>query len=379
MSRDVTSKDALSYDGKREDFLANPPVRVLVVDDSAFMRTAISRMIASESDFKVVAAASSGAEALDRIAALDPDVVTLDVEMPGLNGLDTLREIMTRFPRPVIMVSSATEKDADATFTALGAGAFDYVPKQLSSTSLDILHIQSDLIAKIRAAAYSRRRPDSLPPGKKPPHSWQEEVDTDLPSVQIVAIGTSTGGPKALQEILPILPRDLSVPVLIVQHMPVGFTAPFAQRLNTLCSVPVREATHHESIQTGVIYIAPAGVHMTVVRASDSSAMLSLNGQPENSLHKPSVDVMMKSVAKTYGASAMGVIMTGMGSDGAEGMKAIHRHGGFTLGQDESTCIVYGMPRACAEMGVLSRVVPLSRIPAQILKATHYRDHVRGA
>ncbi|HTW57885.1 MAG TPA: chemotaxis response regulator protein-glutamate methylesterase [Terriglobales bacterium] len=347
-------------------------VRVLVVDDSAFMRTALSRMIASESEFDVVATASSGPEALERIAALDPDVVTLDVEMPGLNGLETLRRIMSEAPRPVIMVSSVTEKDAETTFNALGAGAFDYIPKQLSSASLDILHIQSDLIAKIRAAAHSRRSPSSAPLSKKPPQStWPEDLQPS--SASIVAIGTSTGGPRALQEILPVLPHDLAVPILVVQHMPLGFTSPFAQRLNTLCSVPVHEAVDHEAIQKGVVYIAPAGRHMTVDRPSDSRALISLDTHPENSLHMPSVDILMKSVADAFGPSAMGVIMTGMGADGAEGMRAIHRRGGFTIGQDESTCTVYGMPRACAELGVLNRIVPLSKIPDQILKATRYR------
>jgi two-component system, chemotaxis family, protein-glutamate methylesterase/glutaminase len=350
------------------------PVRVLVVDDSAFMRTALSRMIASETGFEVVAAACSGSEALERIAALDPDVVTLDVEMPGLNGLETLRRIMNQFPRPVIMVSSVTEKDAEATFQALTAGAFDYIPKQLSSASLDILHIRRDLIAKIRAAAQSRRVLSVEPAAKKPPQPARIDArNTSLPAAAIVAIGVSTGGPKALQEILPGLPRDLAVPVLIVQHMPQGFTGPFAQRLNNLCPVTVREAVHLEPLQKGVVYIAPAGLHMTVDRQSDSHTLICLDHHPENSLHIPSADILMKSVAEAFGPSAMGVIMTGMGSDGALGMSAIHRVGGFTIGQDEASCTVYGMPRACAELGILSRIVPLSQIPAHILQASRYR------
>jgi two-component system chemotaxis response regulator CheB len=357
----------------RLDTPTRTPVRVLVVDDSAFMRTALSRMISSESGFEVAGTASSGSEALDKIAVLDPDVVTLDVEMPGLNGLETLRQILSQSPRPVIMVSSITEKDAETTFIALGAGAFDYVPKQLSSASLDILHIRPDLIAKIRAAAQSRRGHSIGPASRKSPQSSRtQDQDPSSTVPAIVALGTSTGGPKALQEVLPLLPADLAVPVLVVQHMPPGFTAPFAQRLNTICSVTVREAVHRESIQPGVVYIAPAGLHMTVDRPSDSRSLICLDPHPET-LHIPSVDIMMKSVAQKFGPLAMGVIMTGMGSDGAEGMKAIHRGGGVTIGQDESTSTVYGMPRACAEMGVLSRVVPLSQIPAQILQATRYR------
>jgi two-component system, chemotaxis family, protein-glutamate methylesterase/glutaminase len=359
--------------------LSTRPIRVLIVDDSAFMRTALSRMIASEAGLEVAGTASSGSEALDKIASLDPDVVTLDVEMPGLDGLQTLRLIMNQFPRPVIMVSAVTEKDAENTFNALAAGAFDYVPKQLSASSLDILHIRADLMVKIRAAAHSRKSPDAAAAVsiKKPPQSAPAESRSasSLAVPAIVALGTSTGGPKALQEILPLFPRDLSVPILIVQHMPAGFTGPFAQRLNTLCSVPVREAAHREPILAGVVYIAPAGTHMSVKRLSDSRAILCLDTQPADYLHIPSVNVLMNSVAENFKSLALGVIMTGMGSDGAEGMNAIHRQGGYTIGQDEATCTVYGMPRACAERGILSRVCPLSQIPAQILQATRYRMH----
>ena len=356
--------------------IATPPqVRVLVVDDSAFMRTALSRMIASESGFEVVATACSGSDALEKISSFDPDVVTLDIEMPGLDGLETLRHIMNKFPRPVIMVSAVTEQDAEQTFNALAAGAFDYVPKHLPSASLDIHHIRQDLIAKIRAAAQSRNSPPTDVFSRKPPQStllgtWDTLSAT---ASAIVALGTSTGGPKALQNILPLFPPDLSVPILIVQHMPPGFTASFAQRMNTLCSVTVREATHGEPIEPGVVYIAPAGMHMTVDRPSDSRAIICLDTHPEDCLHTPSVDVLMKSVAEAFRELALGVIMTGMGSDGAQGMRSIYRKGGLTIGQDEASCTVYSMPRACAELGVLSRVVPLSEIPGQILHATRYR------
>jgi two-component system, chemotaxis family, protein-glutamate methylesterase/glutaminase len=353
------------------DTATRPAVRVLVVDDSAFMRTALSRMIASESAFEVVGTAASGPDALERIAALDPDVVTLDVQMPGIDGLETLRHIMSQFPRPVIMVSAITERDADATFTALGCGAFDYVPKQMSSASLDILHIREDLIAKIRAAAHSRK-PYYPAAHKKPPQPSTERLVLTAATPAVVALGASTGGPRALQEILPLLPRDLTVPILIVQHMPAGFTGPFAQRLNSLCAVEVHEAIHDEPILPGVVYIAPAGIHLTVHHLSDSRSFICLDPSPENHLHIPSVDVMMKSVAQNFRNLAMGVILTGMGADGAEGMKAIHKQGGLTIGQDEASCTVYGMPRASAEVGALTRVVPLSQVPFQILEATRY-------
>lgn len=349
-------------------------VRVLVVDDSAFMRHALSRMIDSESGFKVVATACNGSEALEKIASVDPDVVTLDIEMPGLDGMQTLRCIMNQFPRPVVMVSGATNQDAERTFDALAAGAFDCVPKNLSPTSLDILHIRNDLISKIRAAAQSHksRRADVFlkKSSRSIPVEPRDAVFTAAPS--IIALGTSTGGPKALQEILPLFPRDLSVPILIVQHMPPGFTAAFAERMNSLCSIRVREAIHGELLQPGIVYIAPAGLHMTVERQADSSTTVCLDTHPVDCLHVPSINVLMKSVAETFRNLALGVIMTGMGSDGAEGMTAIHNLGGVTIGQDEGSCAVYSMPRACSDLGVLTRVVPLSEIPSQILLATRY-------
>jgi two-component system chemotaxis response regulator CheB len=356
---------------------ANPEagghIRVLIVDDSAFMRTALSRMIASEPDLEVVATAGCASDALEKIAAVDPDVITLDVAMPGLDGLGTLRCIMNEFPRPVIMVSATTEKDAESTFSALSAGAFDYVPKQMSPASLEIAHIRADLIAKIRAAAHANETASANPWCRKSSKASREDSSVSA-GAAVAAIGVSTGGPKALEEILPRLPADLPVPVLIVQHMPAGFTGPFAQRLNHLSRIEVREAVSRESLRRGVAYIAPAGVHMRVVkRLSDGKPIISLEPRPQDAPHIPSVDVMMKSVAEVFLNRSVGVIMTGMGSDGAEGMTAIFRQGGYTIGQDQDSCAVYGMPRVCAELGILSRVVPLSQIPMQIVNATRRR------
>jgi two-component system chemotaxis response regulator CheB len=350
-------------------------IHVLIVDDSAFMRTALSRMVASDPDLWVAGTAASGPEALQKVVSLDPDVVTLDVEMPGMDGLATLRRIMAQFPRPVIMVSSATVKEAEITLDTLEAGAFDYVPKQLSSASLDVLHIREDIIAKIKAAAEGRRNSkDHLSLERKPPraaHLLAPQLPHAAPA--IVALGVSTGGPKALEDILPTLPADLSVPILVVQHMPPGFTAPFAKRLNNLSAVSICEASNQEVIQPGVVYIAPAGSHITVDRTTNSRTVICLSDKPDNQPHIPSVDVMMQSVASAFGSLAMGIIMTGMGSDGARGMDAIHREGGLTVGQDEASCAVYGMPRVCAEMGILDRVVPLSKIPDEIRQATRYQ------
>jgi two-component system chemotaxis response regulator CheB len=312
---------------------------------------------------------------MEKIASLNPDVITLDVEMPVRDGSQILHDIMVRFPRPVIMVSATTEKDADKTFRALAGRAFDYVPKQLAPDSLDIEHIRESLVAKIRAAAQFKSTSPEPAAGRKPPQSWHSDNHNGLavPTSAIVAIGVSTGGPKALQEILPCLPRDLPVAILVVQHMPRGFTGPFAHRLNALCSVTVREATHEEVILPGVVYIAPAGIHMKVRRSSPSRTIIYLDSRPEDSLHTPSVDVLMTSVAEAFGNLALGVIMTGMGSDGAEGIKAIYRRGGFTIGQDESSCTVFGMPRACSERRILTCLATLSQIPSLILFATKYR------
>ncbi len=350
-------------------------LRVLIADDSAFMRTALTRMIESDPGIRVAGTAQTGTEALEKIATLDPDVITLDVEMPGLNGLETLKRIMKDYPRPVIMVSSLTQEGAETTLEALSIGAFDYVPKQSSFVSLDIVKIRDDLIAKIRAAAESGRR--------RRPVAKAGKLSTTVPAAQmsaishapvsIVALGTSTGGPKALQEILPMLPEDLSVGVVIVQHMPKGFTGPFARRLDSLSKVNVREAEQQQLVEAGTVYIAPAGQHMTIHRATPSKTCIRLSNTPEKTLHMPSVDVMMLSVAEEFRGNCMGVIMTGMGADGAQGMQAIHHHGGLTVGQDEASCTVYGMPRSCAEMGILSRVVPLHEIPGQIMQAAHYK------
>jgi len=346
-------------------------MRVLIAEDDEALARFVRQGL--EGEHYAVDVFPDGEQARNAAGENEYDIVILDLNLPKLDGVNVLRQLRLKKPSLPVLVLTQRNRVEDRV-QCLDLGADDYVPKQLSSTSLDILHIRADLIAKIRAAARAR---NSHPAGtlpKKPPRFSESACGNAIStSAAIIALGTSTGGPKALQEILPRLPRDLSVPILIVQHMPLGFTAPFAQRLNSLCSVTVHEAAHQEPVQPGVIYIAPAGKHMTVERPSDSLSWICLDTQPQNCLHMPSVDIMMKSVARNFGTSAMGIIMTGMGSDGADGMRAIHHAGGVTVGQDEASCIVYGMPRACAELGILNRVVPLAQIPAQILQATNYR------
>jgi len=351
------------------------PIRVLIADDSAVMRTALSRMLDASPRIRVCGTARNGLEVVEKSKLLQPDVITLDVEMPVLNGVEALRRIMRECPCPVIMVSSATREGAEVTLEALSAGAFDYLSKE-NFHPRNTCQLGLDLIEKIEAASHSRmarQRPTLEPP---PPSLHRlGSTDTSHAVPRIVVLGTSTGGPRALQEVLPELPADLPLSIIVVQHMPPGFTAPFAKRLDSLSRMRVREAQHGEAIVPGTVYIAPGGHHTTVARDS-SRVSIRLSDTPSNSLHKPSVDVTMLSVAELFGAYALGIILTGMGSDGLEGMTAIHQAGGITIGQDQASSVVYGMPRSCAEHGILDRVVPLSHVPRHILQTIHYRPRI---
>ena len=353
----------------------HPPVKVLIADDSAFMRAALSRMVESDDSLCVVGTAQTGLEAIAKIRTLQPDVVTLDLDMPGLSGLETLKRVMSESPLPVIIVSSLVREGAEATLEALELGAFDCIAKQLSYDPGDVIKIQNELVGKIKAAAgppllvlrHSMRINRPLL------HSVPAHRDPAATVPSIIAIATSTGGPKALEEVLSTLPADLPAAILIVQHMPPGFTGPFAKRLNDLCRLEVRQAEAGDLLKAGHVYLAPPGNHVTVRRRSSTNVFLQLSALPSNLLHIPSADVMMGSVAEVFGSSAMGIILTGMGDDGTLGMQAIFRGGGLTLGQDQATCVVYGMPRSCAEMGVLHQVASLPDIPLHILTALRYR------
>lgn len=347
-------------------------MRILIAEDDEALAKFVRQGL--EGEHYSVDVLPDGEQARAAAIQFDYDVVILDLNLPKLDGVSVLRYLRSKKPSlPVLVLTQRTR--VEDRVQCLDTGADDYIPKHLAPGSLDIEHIRQDLLVKIRAAAESRKSHSVDVLCRKPPRFSLLKTSDTVPASApaIVVVGTSTGGPKALQEMLPLFPRDLSVPILIVQHLPPGFTGAFAQRMNSLCSLTVREATQGERIQAGVVYIAPAGVHMTVLRPSDSQAVIWLDTHPEDCSYIPSVDVLMKSVAETFGNGALGVIMTGMGSDGAEGIKAIHRAGGVTIGQDEASCTVFSMPRACADLGVLSCVVPLLEIPAQILHATHYR------
>ncbi len=343
-------------------------MRILIAEDDAALAGFVRQGLQAE--HYAVDVVEDGEQARAMGSEFDYDLVIIDLNLPKLDGVSVLRHLRLKRPSLPVLVLTQRSRVEDRV-QCLDTGADDYVPKQLSSASLDILHIGADLIAKIKAAAESRHRLDVL---RKPPRAAApppRALSHSAPA--IIALGVSTGGPKALQEMLPTLPADLAVPILIVQHMPAGFTAPFVKRLNNLCAVSVCEACQGEVMQPGTVYFAPTGFQITVNRPSDSRTVIYLSIKPENQLHIPSVDVMMESVACAFHSQAMGIILTGMGADGAEGIKAIHLEGGFTVGQDEASCAVYGMPRVCAEMGILDRVVPLSQISHEILQATRYR------
>jgi len=360
------------------------PVRVLVADDSAFMRTALRRMLESDPQIKVVAMAQDGHNAVELCAEHDPDVVTLDLEMPRLNGLQALQKIMLDRPRPVIMVSSLTTEGAEATLEAFSLGAFDCIPKPMSHASLDIIQVRQDLVDKVKAAFVSRDRyaRAQAAPAVKGLARTTCTIAHSLPqlsSMPVVCIGCSTGGPAALQQILPALPGDLPAAVVIVQHMPVGFTGPFANRLNSLSQLKVEEARADQVLEPGHVLIAPAGFHTTFTKKSQSKYSISLSNVRNGLLHMPSVDVMMKSAADVFENPVIGLILTGMGADGAQGMRALYEKGAFTIGQDEATCVVYGMPRACAEMRTLNKVVPLEEVAGEIVKASLKAAHAKPA
>lgn len=342
--------------------------RVLIADDSPFMRTALTRVVESDPDLQVVGVAVDGKDAVEKVRALQPDVVTLDVEMPRMSGLEALTEIMAASPCPVIMLSSVTRVGARITLDALARGAFDFVAKPGPEAAQGIFEIRDELLAKIKSAVHSPLSRNHMPGRKAPARALPVLSAQFQTPPAILAIGTSTGGPKALQEILTQIPATLPTGILIVQHMPPGFTTQFAERLNRLCQVAVRESKGDEAIEVGNVYIAPAGWHLTVCRAGQDYRT-HIGKVPSDTLHTPSVDVLMNSVASVYGNQAMGMILTGMGNDGARGIKAIRDAGGWTVGQDAETCAVYGMPRCAAELNALSRVAPLQQMAAEIRAA----------
>lgn len=345
------------------------PIRVLVVDDSAFMRGVLGRILETSPQIEVVGQAADGAEALELVSRLNPDVITLDIEMPVLDGFSVLQAIMSRFPKPVIVLSGITTDGTETTVRALAEGAVDFVAKPTRGGNLGLLKKQ--LLSKVVAA--SKISPAKLASYRRLPQEAERQagglgITTEGASpTEIVAIGTSTGGPAALSQIIPYLPAGLPAAVVIVQHMPVGFTRALAARLNEVSPLQVQEAVAGEAVDAGKVLIAPAGKQMQLEAKGEKVRVRLGEAPPIPTLFKPSVDVLMLSVAEVYGPRSMGVILTGMGSDGAKGLKAIKEKGGFTVAQDESSCIVFGMPKAAIEVQAVDKVVPLQDIKDEIL------------
>ena len=339
------------------------PINVLIVDDSALIRKMWTELLSSAEGIKVLDTAVDAVDAREKIKRLNPDVLTLDIEMPSMDGLSFLEKIMTLRPMPVIMVSTLTQKGAGATIRALETGAVDYISKPMGALNEDTLTpLKDELISKIKGAAkanlvsrsHQRKSQDTTPV-----LSFSGNAD------HIIAIGSSTGGVEALRDIFLTLPAN-SPPIVMTQHMPEQFTPSFAARLNNLSQVTVSEARHGDRLKQGHAYLAPGGRHMKIV-SKGSGLFCHIEDGPLVSGHKPSVDVLFQSVAETVGARAIGAILTGMGKDGAAGMLKMREVGAYTIGQSQNSCVVYGMPKAAFAMGAVMIELPLLEIAAHML------------
>lgn len=335
-------------------------IRVLIVDDSATARAVLSEILQSDPMIEVVGTASDAYIARDKIVELRPDVVCLDVEMPRMDGITFLKRLMHYVPLPVVMVSSLTQTGAQTTLDALEAGAVDFVAKPHSNIYDGKNEIYDELIAKVKMASKVKVKQKIL--GQLPRANTTSLCET---TNKILALGASTGGTEAIKDVLMQLPRNAPGTV-VVQHMPANFTANFATRLDSLCAMEVREARNGDSIVQGVVLIAPGDYHM-VVRRSGARYYVEIGSGDKISGHRPSVDVLFNSVARVVGANAVGVIMTGMGSDGAKGLLEMRKAGAKTIGQDEASCVVYGMPKVAYDIGGVEKQLPLDDIAEGIL------------
>lgn len=332
-------------------------LRVVVIDDSAYVRKVVREILSRSPFIEVVGTARDGREALDLVAQLEPDVVTCDLIMPELDGVGFVREQMQRRPVPIIIMSVAKET-AEAALTALDAGAIDFVQKPTALASEKIFEVSAELIEKVKAAGnIVLNRIPTFPVPKVAPASEPSVAGTH--SVDLVVIGISTGGPQALKRLIPQLPSDFPVPVVMVMHMPVGYTEMYAAKLNELSHLEVREAAAGDEIKPGRVFLAPAGRHLSFKRDANGKVVTHLDAKPFTSLHRPSVDVLFQSAAEVYGNRVLGVVMTGMGSDGRQGAAWIKSQGGLVFTEAESSCVVYGMPSVVVEAGLSDRSVAL--------------------
>lgn len=347
-------------------------IKLLIVDDSVVIRELYKSLLSTEQDIEIVDTAIDPYDAREKIKRLNPDVITLDIEMPKMDGLSFLEKIMALRPMPVIMASTLTQKGASATIRALEIGAVDYVSKPLGEHTDDILeNLKQDLISKIHTAAAANIKAHSRAQATKPSvHNFNPVGFCK----KIIAIGSSTGGVEALRDIFLTLPANCP-PIVMAQHMPEQFTGSFAARLDSLSEVSVCEAKDGLKLQPGHAYLAPGGKHLVVIKKGNEF-FCKINDDDKVSGHKPSVDVLFRSIAETVGADAIGIILTGMGKDGAEGMLKMHGNGAYTIGQSQASCVVYGMPKAAASLGAVDIELPLNEIAKHMLK---YAENDRRA
>ena len=346
--------------------------RVLVVDDSALIRSVMTELLSSDPDVEVVGTAQDPYIARDKIKNLNPDVLTLDVEMPKMDGLTFLQKIMAGHPMPVVMVSSLTESGCETTLRALELGAVDFITKPKIDVQHGMEELSQEIAGKVKAAAGARvRKRTTTPVSEERIRELASQSAMIKTTDTIIAIGASTGGTEALKDLLEVLPPN-TPPIIITQHMPERFTKTFADRLNELCQISVKEAKEGDSIIPGQALIAPGNYHMEL-RRSGARYHVTLNQNPPVNRHRPSVDVMFRSVAQYAGANSLGVILTGMGNDGAAGMLEMKKIGAFNLAQDEASCVVFGMPKEAIKAGGVDKILPLSSLPSAILSSLDHR------
>ena len=331
-------------------------LRVLVVDDSAYVRKVIKQMLSRSPFIEVVGAARDGEEALDLVRDLKPDVITVDLIMPGIGGLGFIREQMARAPIPIVVVSIASES-SQSVLDALDAGAIDFIQKPSALATEKVFEMSDDLIEKVKTAG-TVHMAVIKPPQADSNHRFKSRTKS---AFDIVVIGISTGGPQALKYLIPRFPADFPLPIVVVMHMPPGYTELYAKRLNESSALDVSEAEEGVAVRQGAVLIAPAGRHMTFIR-SGASAVVHLDARPFDTLHRPSVDVLFRSAAEIFGAGVLGIVMTGMGQDGKEGSELIKSKGGAVFAEAEESCVVYGMPRAIVEAGLANRIIPLDHM-----------------
>ncbi|MFP5260949.1 MAG: chemotaxis response regulator protein-glutamate methylesterase [Blastocatellia bacterium] len=341
-------------------------LRVLVVDDSAYVRKVIKQMLSRSPFIEVVGAARDGQEAIEMVEQFRPDVVTCDLMMPVLDGVGFVREQMSRRPVPIVIVSIANE-GSELALTALDAGAVDFVQKPTALATEKIFEVSDELIEKVKAAAGVQMARLQTAVEREPPAG----LPADAPRaglVDIVVLGISTGGPQALKYLTPQLPADFPVPLVLVMHMPVGYTEMYAQKLDEISQLKVSEAREGDIVKPGVALLAPAGRHLTLLRQANGAVVTHLDARPFDSAHRPSVDVLFQSAAEVFGSRTLGVVMTGMGSDGKQGAAWIKSQGGLVFTEAEQSCVVYGMPLSVVEAGLSDKSVPLEKMAQSILE-----------